>query len=280
MPTFVGLRQDSGRKKKMNTEKSFKAGFVQFDVKLGDLDSNLSTALDGLGQLGTLDVKLAVLPEMWSCGFDNHRLSVHAQKTPAVLDRLCKVALEYNMVIAGSMPEASDNKIFNTLYVLDSNGSLAGVYRKIHLFSLTDEDKFYAAGNAAVVCETSVGPLGLMTCYDLRFPELCRSLALKGALAVVVPAQWPAVRIHHWDILLRARAIENQFFIVAANRCGEESGLVYGGHSQIVTPLGNVPAMAEHGVSVQNAGIDFREISEFRNKIPCLNERVPGSYVI
>ena len=280
MPTFVGLRQDSGRKKKMNTEKSFKAGFVQFDVKLGDLYSNLSTALDGLGQLGTLDVKLAVLPEMWSCGFDNHRLSVHAQKTPAVLDRLCKVALEYNMVIAGSMPEASDNKIFNTLYVLDSNGSLAGAYRKIHLFSLTDEDKFYAAGNAAVVCETSVGPLGLMTCYDLRFPELCRSLALKGALAVVVPAQWPAVRIHHWDILLRARAIENQFFIVAANRCGEESGLVYGGHSQIVTPLGNVPAMAEHGVSVQNAGIDFREISEFRNKIPCLNERVPGSYVI
>ncbi|MFC1813539.1 carbon-nitrogen family hydrolase [Thermodesulfobacteriota bacterium] len=264
----------------MNNEKPFKAGFVQFDVKLGDVDSNLSTALDGLGQLGALDVKLAVLPEMWSCGFDNHRLSVHARKTPDVLDRLCQVALEYNMVIAGSMPEASDNGIFNTLYVVDSNGSLAGAYRKIHLFSLTDEDQFYAAGKAAVVCETSVGPLGLMTCYDLRFPELCRSLALKGAMTVVVPAQWPAVRIHHWDILLRARAIENQFYIVAANRCGEENNLVYGGHSQIVTPLGNVPVVAEDGVSVQNADIDFREISAFRNKIPCLNERVPGSYVV
>ena len=264
----------------MNTEKYFKAGFVQFDIRLGDVASNLSTALDGLGQLGALNVKLAVLPEMWSCGFDNHSLPVHAQKTPAVLDRICQAALEYDMVIAGSMPEDSDNKIFNTLYVVDSNGSLAGAYRKIHLFSLTDENKFYTAGNAAVVCETSVGPLGLMTCYDLRFPELCRSLALKGALGVVVPAQWPAVRIHHWDILLRARAIENQFFIVAANRCGEENGLVYGGHSQIVTPLGNVPVMAEDGVSVQNADIDFYEISEFRNKIPCLNERVPGSYVI
>ena len=265
---------------KMNPEKSFKAGFVQFDVKLGDVDSNLSTVLDGLNQLGTLNVALAVLPEMWSCGFDNHRLSMHARKTPAVLERLCQAAIEYNMVIAGSMPEHSDNGIFNTLYVVDSDGSLAGAYRKIHLFSLTDEDKFYAAGNAVVVCDTSVGPLGLMTCYDLRFPELCRSLALKGALVVVVPAQWPAVRIQHWDILLKARAIENQFFIVAANRCGEENGLVYGGHSQIVSPLGNVPIMAEVGVSVQNADIDFQEISAFRKKIPCLNERVPGSYAI
>lgn len=262
----------------MNTEKSFKAGFVQFDVKLGDVASNISEAMNGLRRLGESGVDLAVLPEMWSCGFDNQKLSDHARETPAVIDMLSRVASAHHMVISGSLPEAEDNDIFNTLYLVDGSGSLAGFYRKVHLFSLTGEDKFYRAGNRAVVCRTSVGPVGLMTCYDLRFPELCRALALKGAIVVVVPAQWPLVRIDHWDVLLRARAIENQIFVVAANRCGKDNGLVFGGHSQIVTPMGNVLARAENDASVMKAQIDLQELSDFRKKIPCLAERVSDAY--
>jgi len=264
----------------MRNEKTFKAGIIQFDVKLGDIASNLSTVIEGLQHLGALGVNLAVLPEMWSCGFDNQRLSVHAQKTPDILERLFQVASENSMIIAGSLPESSGKNIFNTLYLVDSNGSLAGFYRKIHLFSLTDEDKYFSAGNKAVVCETSIGPVGLMTCYDLRFPELCRLLALQGALMVVVPAQWPHVRIRHWDILLRARAIENQIFMLAANRCGKENDLVYGGHSQVVTPMGKVSVMAEDGFFILNTEIDLHEISEFRNIIPCLEERVAEAYAV
>lgn len=264
----------------MSKEKSFKAGVVQFDVKLGDVASNISEAMNGLRHLGESGVDLAVLPEMWSCGFDNQKLSDYARETPAIIDTLSRVASEHRMVISGSLPEAAGNEIFNTLYLVDSSGSLAGFYRKVHLFSLTGEDKFYSAGSRAVVCETSVGLVGLMTCYDLRFPELCRALALEGAIVVVVPAQWPSVRIDHWDVLLRARAIENQIFMVAANRCGKDNDLVYGGHSQIVTPTGNVLALAENEGSALNAQIDLQELSDFRNKIPCFTERVPGAYVI
>jgi omega-amidase len=264
----------------MEKGESFKAGVIQFDVKPGDIPSNMSSAFEGLRQLGALAVDLAVLPEMWSCGFDNQRLFDHARQTPVVLDRLSQVAAEYRMIIAGSLPEASGEDMFNTLYLMDGSGFLAGAYRKIHLFSLTDEGRFFAAGETAVVCPTRIGPVGLMTCYDVRFPELCRSLALKGARVVVVPAQWPRVRINHWDVLLQARAIENQIFVVAANRCGKDNGLVYGGHSQIVTPMGNVSVLADDSDAVLHAAIDFQELSTFRDKIPCLAERVPDAYIV
>ncbi|MEA3280586.1 MAG: carbon-nitrogen family hydrolase [Thermodesulfobacteriota bacterium] len=264
----------------MENRRHLKAGIVQFDVKLGDVESNLETAFQGINFLGAGKADIAVLPEMWSCGFDNQRLTVHAEKTGAIIDRLSQAASKYNMIIAGSMPESFEGNIYNTMYVIDSNGDIAGTYRKIHLFSLTGEDKYFSAGNKAVVCKTSIGPVGLMICYDLRFPELCRSLALSQAILVIVSAQWPIGRTRHWDILLRARAIENQIFVVAANRNGKEGDIEYGGHSQFVTPLGDVLDIAGDKACILNARLNLSEISEFRNKIPCLNERVPGAYVI
>ncbi|RZB34774.1 MAG: hypothetical protein SRB1_00542 [Desulfobacteraceae bacterium Eth-SRB1] len=264
----------------METKKTVKAGLIQFDVKLGDVESNLEVAFQGIDSLGAGKTDIAVLPEMWSCGFDNQKLTVHAEKTGAIIDRLSQAAFRYNMIIAGSLPESSGNNIYNTMYVIDRNGDIAGTYRKIHLFSLTGEDKYFSAGNKAVVCETSIGPVGLMICYDLRFPELCRSLALSQAILVIVSAQWPIGRTRHWDILLRARAIENQIFVIAANRNGKEEGIEYGGHSQFVTPLGDVLDMAKNESCILNARLDLSEISEFRNKIPCLDERVPGSYAV
>ncbi len=264
----------------MKNKKSFNAGIVQFDVKLGDVESNIKSALDGLHILGTGNVDIAVLPEMWSCGFDNQKLSVYAEKTPVIIDRLSEIASRYNMIIAGSLPESSGENIFNTMYVVDGNGSIVGSYRKIHLFSLTEENRYFCAGTKAVVCETSIGTMGLMICYDLRFPELCRSLTLSNALVVIVSAQWPDSRIIHWDLLTRVRAIENQIFIIAANRCGKEGNIKYGGHSQIVSPTGDILAMAKNRECALNAELDLYELSEFRNKIPCLKERVPCAYVL
>jgi len=100
-----------------------------------------------------------------------------------------------------------------------------------------------------VVVETTLGDIGLMICYDLRFTELCRSLVLKGAQMVAVVAQWPAIRVAHWDVLLRARAIENQVFVFGVNRCGKDGALVYGGHSRIVSPWGEVLARAGKGAA-------------------------------
>lgn len=262
----------------MNTKRIFKAGIVQTDVRLGDTESNLEAALECIAFLASQNVNIAVLPEMWSCSFDNENLRDHAKKTPMILDRLSEAASHHHLIIAGSMPEISNGDIFNTLYVMDINGSVAGFYRKIHLFSLTGEEKYFRSGDKTLVCDTSLGPVGVMICYDLRFPEVCRSLALKGAQVVVVSAQWPRSRIDAWDILLQARAIENQLFIVASNRCGYEKEVDFGGHSQIISPRGEIAAKAGHETEIRYAELDFREIEVCRKEIPCLTERVPEAY--
>ncbi len=262
----------------MENMQHFKAGIVQFDVRLGNIESNLSSVLKGIDQLKALNAKIVLLPEMWSCGFDNKSLGEHAEKTDNIIDKLIRIASRYNMIIAGSLPESSGNDIFNTMYLIDGNRGLINTYRKIHLFSHTQEDKYFCAGNRAVVCETSVGPVGLMICYDLRFPELCRVLTLSGALLVLTSAQWPLERITHWDILLRARAIENQIFMVAANRCGMENSIEYGGRSLLVSPFGEILAKATDRECILSSEIDLAQLSEFRRKIPCLNERAPDTY--
>ncbi len=183
------------------------------------------------------------------------------------------------MVIAGSLAEATGQGIFNTLYVHDSDGSLAAKYRKVHLFSANGEGRFFLAGDAGVVCTTAAGTFGLAICYDIRFPEFCRMPALKGAAGLIVCAQWPSSRIHHWDVLLQARAIENQLVVLAANRCGRDETLVYGGRSRIVSATGKIAACAgDEQPAVIHAVLDGSEADRFRQAIPCLRERRPEVY--
>ncbi|MBW1896535.1 MAG: carbon-nitrogen family hydrolase, partial [Deltaproteobacteria bacterium] len=158
--------------------KTFRAAVIQFDVRRGDLESNLATAKRRVMALSQKSVKLAVLPEMWSVGFANQRLKELSETTPRVLDELARLAKESNMVLIGSLPEKRGSTVYNTAYVVDADGSISGTYRKVHLFSPTGEDKYFQRGKRAVIAHTSLAPIGLMICYDLRFPELCRSLVL------------------------------------------------------------------------------------------------------
>jgi len=253
-------------------------GLIQLEVKPGDTDANLDAALMEIAGLAEKKAGLAILPEMWSCGFDNANLARHAKQTPVILEKLSEAAVRHNMMIAGSLPEASENKIYNTLYLIDQDGSLAGSYRKVHLFSMTREPAFFASGNQNAVCRTSLGVIGLMICYDLRFPELCRALALKGADMVIVSAQWPLIRVPHWKTLLQARAVENQIFIAGVNCCGHDGDIEYGGHSRLISPAGHIIAEADAYADTLCAEIDFEEIKAIRKKMPCLEERVPEAY--
>ena len=262
----------------MKTIQSFKAAFIQFNVRAGDISLNLSTVTRYIESLAAQNVKLAILPEMWSCGFDNMNLSHYARDTPEILRAISRAASQYNMVIGGSLPEASEGGIFNTVYVTDSDGSMAGSYRKVHLFSVTDENQYFLPGNRIVTCETSLGKLGLMICYDLRFPEICRVLALGDAKVVIISAQWPEIRIDRWDILIRARAIENQIYIIGANRCGKENQTMFGGHSVIVDPSGDILKMSGNEECTGFAEIDFEYLSKVRTMMPSLKERRPEIY--
>jgi predicted amidohydrolase len=254
-----------------------KAGFVQFDVVYGDYDHNLKEVEKGLEILNKKGAELVVLPEMWSCGFDYPLLKEHSLKTPEILEKLGVYAKKYSMVILGSLPEFDDNKIYNAAYVVEKDGSVRSSYRKVHLFSLTGEHKRFSRGEKAVVADTSVGRVGILICYDLRFPELSRLLADMKADIIAVSAQWPLVRQSHWEILLQARAVEDQLFVIGCNRTGTDDR-EYKGASMIVSPKGRLLYKAGDGFEAGFAELDFMEIIEYRSQIPSLEERVEDAY--
>ncbi|MCG8470869.1 MAG: carbon-nitrogen family hydrolase [Desulfobacterales bacterium] len=259
-------------------KESLVAGLVQFDVMEGSVESNLTRVFQGMLKLAESGAHLVVLPEMWSGGFDYDHLAELAQKTPDIVERLRAFAVRERLVIAGSLPEAVSGGVANTLFVVDADGRLAGSYRKIHLFSPTGEDAYFMAGKKNEVISTSVGNIGPMICYDLRFPELARSLAVKGAEILICPAQWPQAREGHWEALLKARAIENQCFVIGCNRVGRSGGLIFSGASQMVSPLGEVCGHAGSSDGELLTEIFRGTMDEFRSAVPCLEERRPMCY--
>jgi omega-amidase len=258
--------------------KMIRAAIIQFDIRRGEVERNLGIAKGRIASLAEQGARLVLLPEMWSTGFANDRLETVSDTTPGVLEDLSGVARKLHLTIIGSLPEKRKDGVSNTAYVVDRDGSIAGAYRKVHLFSPTGEDRYFKPGRKALVSRTSLGLIGLMICYDLRFPELCRSLALNGATMVAVMAQWPAERVAHWEVLLKARAIENQLFVLGANRCGADGELVYAGHSRIVSPYGEVMARAGKRPATLLASIDLGAVGRTRKHIPCLQERMPEAY--
>ena len=250
---------------------------IQFTVTQGDVGANLAYVREALTRVAGQGATLAVLPEMWSSGFAYKNLNELALRTAGIVEELLELSRELKLVIVGSMPEPNGVKVFNTIYVVD-NGTLAGVYRKIHLFSLLGEDKAFSGGERWLLAETSIGKIGVIICYDLRFPELSRRLALEGAQVICVPAQWPKPRQEHWRTLLRARAIENQLFVVSCNACGQIGKLDFFGMSMIINPKGEVLAEAGEEQCDISAGLDMQEMTDWRAQIPCFDDRKPEYY--
>ncbi len=256
------------------------AGCFQFDVDWGDIDANAATVMDFLLSFKGRDCDLLVFPEMWSCGFHYPTLRDMALRSPGLLEELMKIARETQTVLVGSLPELRDDLVYNTAYVIDSTGRLAGQYRKMHLFTHALEHLHFARGRETLVCGTSVGRIGIMVCYDLRFPELARRLALDGAEILCVPALWPLAREEHWSLLLRARAVENQLFVLGCNGTGEAAKMGFAGHSAVVSPWGNVLARANREEAFIQATLDPKEMTDFRSQITCFEDRLPDIYGI
>jgi omega-amidase len=131
-----------------------------------------------------------------------------------------------------------------------------------------------------MVCNTEAGRIAIMICYDLRFPELARRLALDGANLLCVSALWPQARIDHWSLLLRARALENQLFVLGCNGSGKDGKTIFGGRSALISPQGSPLAEANDHEQRLLAPLELNELSHFREQIPCFADRVPGAYQI
>lgn len=257
-------------------KKSFKAASIQFDISLGDIDANLGYVLPEIDRLLQNEVKLILLPEMWSTGYAWRRLKNLSERTAEVIERLANVS-KNGVVIIGSLPEREGEYLFNTAHVMDS-GKAVGRYRKIHLFSPMKEDYFLKPGKQPLLCDTSIGKLGVLICYDIRFPELARRLTLEGAEMLAVPSEWPHPRLDHWETLLKARAVENQLFVIGANRCGRQGVVKFCGNSMIVNPWGEVIGKAGSDAATIAADIDLDLVEKYRKDIPALNERRPEVY--
>jgi omega-amidase len=224
-------------------------------------------------------------PEMWTTGFNwanNERLVAEHEKT---IDRIAGMAKDHGIWINGSMAALDEaGKISNTSILFNPKGERTATYRKTHLFSLFGEEKHMAAGKTLGLAETPWGLTGLSVCYDIRFPELFRTYALKGVRIVFSPMAFPYPRLEHWKILVRARAIENQMFVVGTNQvgredCGPDNMVTYCGDSVIIDPWGRtVVEASETDEALLTAAIDLDLVEETRSKMKVLADRRPDLY--
>jgi predicted amidohydrolase len=224
---------------------------------------------------------MVVLPELWPIGaFSIDLMPTHAEPIDGPLCRaLARVAAETGTwLFGGSFPErvgvGAGTEHFNTQVVFSPAGALAGVYRKVHLFGFNGgETTVMSSGGDLAVIDGPLGPTGLATCYDLRFPELFRRLVDAGAEAFVIPAGWPERRQAHWQILARARAIENQAYVLACNGSGTHGGVPMAGLSMVIDPQGEVLAEAGAGEEVLSVEVDPARVAAWRSAFPALEDR-------
>lgn len=248
---------------------------VQLDVSSSEPVPERVTRAFHLIRSAAEGADIVILPELWAVGaFEIDQLASHAQPIdgPLMTD-LAALAGELGVWLhAGSFAErASDGELFNTSVLIDPNGTVAATYRKIHLFGFDGgETTVLSGGDELVVVDTPLGPTGLATCYDLRFPELFRALTEGGATAVLLTSGWPRPRISHWDVLTRARAIENQVWLVACNEVGQQGSVTLGGHSIVVDPTGDVVAEAGESAEILRAQVDPHKSQQWRAAFPVL----------
>lgn len=233
---------------------------------------------------------LVVLPEKWSClgTPDDQDAGAEPLDGPAIAWARA-IAAELGLdLVAGSIAERRPDRPLrsNTSVHVAPDGSIAAVYRKRHLFDADVDGVTYResdreeAGDEVILSRLADGTgLGLSVCYDLRFPEHFRELAIRGARILVVPAAFtPRTTLEHWEVLLRARAIEDQCVVVAANQCGEHvRGFRSGGHSMIVDPWGVVLSRAAEAEQVVLSDVPLERIDEVRAEVPSLANRRPGA---
>jgi predicted amidohydrolase len=248
-----------------------------------DKDKNVDRACRMVQDAASSGAHFVLLPEVFSFVADASLWRDAAEDIPGpTSSRLSALARKHKIhILAGSILERRPNrrKCSNTSFLVAPTGDLLARYRKMHLFAVTqpdgvlfDEVHYTLPGTRPVVAETSMGPVGLTICYDLRFPELFRLLTLLGSRIITVPSAFTAFTGKvHWKVLLRARAIENQVFILAPNQTGRSvTGVRFHGHSLVVDPWGTVLAESSEDEEVLHVTIDTACVDEVRSRLGAL----------
>jgi predicted amidohydrolase len=245
---------------------------VQHDIVWADREANFARLAPLIARAADEGARLAVLTEMFSTGFVVDRDDIGEPTGGPSSSFLSEMAARHGIWVAGSCPETApdDPRPYNSLVVASPDGAQHR-YSKIHPFTYGGEDRHFRPGSEHVTVDIEGTRTSLFVCYDLRFADEFWGLARDTDL-YVVPANWPESRRTHWMTLLRARAIENQAYVVGVNRVGEGGGLAYCGDSRIIDPLGNETVAAD-GESIACAEVSPQNVAEVRARFPFLQDR-------
>jgi len=254
---------------------------------------NIAKAINMIKKAKKKYADIAILPEMFNCPYENEKFIEYAEymEDSYTLNSIAKIAKEENIhILAGSIPEkeldeiTNTENIYNTSFLFDNKGKILGYHRKMHLFDIDVKDKIYfkesdtlSHGNKVTVIDTKskIGKIGIAICYDIRFPELSRLMAIKGANILIFPGAFnlttgPA----HWELLFRTRSIDNQVFTIGVSpSLDTEANYNAFGHSIIANPWGEIVAEGGYDEELIVAEIDLEEIAKIREELPLLKNR-------
>lgn len=258
----------------------------QMNIKFGDKKYNIERVkefLDNNRGREAKDNHLIILPELFSTGYDLINYRKHSElingPTMTLLKQMSK---KFSVALAGSLIEKDNDDYFNSAFLIDSNGEMKGHYRKIHLFRPMKEDEYFTIGNFVkneITFQLNQQKLGLLICYDLRFPEVSRKIANNGASLLIYVAEFPNPRKDVWKTLLQARAIENQIHVVGVNRVGtDENGYSFFGNSMIIDPNGSILVECSNHEEIISYSLDLSNLSQFKELFNYKNDLQPDLY--
>jgi len=265
-----------------------KVALIQMTV-VNDKYENLLNAKNKIEEAALKGSQIICLPEMFNCPYDNSYFETFAEddygKSITMIQSLAKK--HSCIIIAGSIPEKYENKIYNTSYVIDDQGNIISKHRKVHLFDVNvkkgitfKESEILSPGNQIKVVSTKFTKIGIAICYDMRFPEVIRKMALEGAKIVFIPAAFnmttgPA----HWHTIAKARALDNQLYMALCSpaRNMEASYTAYG-HSLITNPWGEIEKELDEKESILIHEINLKAVKSIRESLPLLKHRKPELY--
>ncbi|MFT9846344.1 carbon-nitrogen family hydrolase [Aneurinibacillus sp. REN35] len=254
-----------------------KVSLIQMDVKIGEPDYNFEQAQKLVEQAAKEKPDLIILPEMWNSGYALEKAQEVADKDGRRTRELFSALAKKHTaaIVAGSVlyEDTTSGNITNTMLVFDKQGQEIMRYDKLHLFRLMDEHLYLHAGDSFGVFELEGVVIGAMICYDLRFPQLSRQLVQRGASLLINVAQWPTPRVDHWKTLLAARAIENQSYMIAVNRCGKSRDTQFPGSSMVFGPWGEALLAGDDREQIYHIDIDIDKVAETRGKIPVFDDQ-------
>ncbi|MBR7092345.1 MAG: carbon-nitrogen family hydrolase [Clostridia bacterium] len=260
-----------------------KLSLLQMNMALGRPEENFRAAEQLILQAAQRNPDVLVLPETWNTGFfpREQLADLSDRDCEQVRLRIGALAAQLGVnIVAGSVSNVRNGRVYNTACVFDRTGACIAQYDKAHLFTPMGEQDYYTPG--ASLCRFTLDgvPCGLIICYDVRFPEYIRTLALQGIQLLFVVSQWPKVRTAHLRALTTARAIENQMFVACCNSCGTAGDTVYGGASAVIDPWGQTLALAGETQQILPTELDFSVVEQIRSAINVFRDRRPELYEI